>query len=63
MAKKVDAVSVMAAKSGSAAARVLAEMIIAGQITYKVAVKRFPKLKEELDWYLTWLGHPEYIEN
>lgn len=62
MAKKIDAVSIMAAKSGSAAARLLAEMIIKGQVTYKVVIKRFPQLKEEVDWYLTWFGHPELIE-
>jgi hypothetical protein len=60
MKKSTDAV-IMAAK-GSAAARLLAEMIIEGQVTYKVVIKRFPKLKEEVDWYLTWLGHPELIE-
>ena len=60
MKKSTDAV-IMAAK-GSAAARLLAEMIINGQITYKVAIKRFPQIKEEIDWYLTWYGHPELIE-
>jgi hypothetical protein len=61
MAKKSTNVSIMAVGQGGVP-RLLAQMIINGQITYKVAIKRFPQIKEEIDWYLTWYGHPELIE-
>ena len=61
MAKNLTNAVVMAVGQGGAP-RLLAQMIINGQITYKVAIKRFPQLKEEIDWYLTWYGHPELIE-
>lgn len=41
--------------------RGLANMIIKGYLTYEVAVARFPDNKEEIDYWLTFYGHPELI--
>ena len=61
MAKAKEVMTVMAVGNGGTA-RLAAQMIINGQITYAVALHWFPQLKEEIDWYLRWYGHPELIE-